>query len=263
MERANSRHPRYGASLGLIATLACLLVAQPSAFGQTKLSDQVKSWRLTEEGVRIDLDLERLRGVVAAELPRLVQQSAGNMFRDLTWGNFRFSNLRPDLDRVEIQATANPHELAVTLQLGIQADRERLRWRWRGFHSRLEWTPDGTKRVASITCRGRIRLAVSADSEVIVSVMADSLAGEILLRPVRGASIGKNLHGRSVSERRIPLLNDLFGGRLEGVRITGMRIVEVTGSLAVIDVLVEATPAPDSDVENDDARNVQQSESGK
>ena len=234
----------------LVAASVALVVAQSVA---AQLPDVgVKDYQFVDDGLRVSYDLEIFRARLATEVPNLARKAAGESFQGFPWGNFRFSNLRLQIDRVDFATSDKPDEIRATIHGGVEADREKLAVRFRGIKSGLDWQGDGTKRVADFTLHGRIAMTVTPGGELIVRGLADTLLIESLLRPIHGASVPLSTEGRQLFENKSSPLKNL--GLVRGVRLKGIRVVEVGTNTAVVDVLVDvegtpkdvnAEPAPD------------------
>lgn len=129
---------------------------------------------------------EALASQVATAMPMLAEQLPARF----DWGNFRFSNLRPVYDGLSV-SISGPRQLALGIRFHVDADRERLVWRWRGFHSGFVWQGDGFKNVASATLDAKLDWTMTSTLQAApatFSVRAESLGATFHLRPFNGAT---------------------------------------------------------------------------
>lgn len=225
--------------------LAAMAVASVGVLSLSDANAQpvtVRSLTVSGDDARASLEigLGSLREAVREQGPRALRDARPDLFQGFEWGNFRFSNLRVVVSGVE-SAVAGPNELRVTVRAVVHADRERLEIRWRGIHSRTEWTPNGERDIADLTAIGRITVAFDTGPVARLDVLLDSASGTWQLNPVRGLQLGTSFGGRSIHQRQERIT---LPGLVPDVAVPEFRLTGVAGDQATAEALLRAPAGP-------------------
>ncbi len=181
-----------------------------------------------QSGVELTLSAEESRKLIGAQAPSFKRKLPSELRNGFTWFNFRFSDTRLSVERVTFAASPSPTRLNFTVYGKLDAKRERKRIRWRGLRTRVEWTPDGRKRLFDLKITGHLLLS-HAGNKVNMAMRADRLHWKFLLRPGKGLAGSKAIR-RLIRKEEVQL--DVL--RQLGATVKGVRVQRANNKQAVI-----------------------------
>lgn len=226
-------------ALTLVGLTSRPVIAEP------KLPAPVTGWALVADGIELTIDANATRDLVRQHLPEIHKRAPADVRQGFEWFNFRFSNLRLVVDSVSFNQSAQPKQLGLIIHGGVEADREKKRWVWRGIRSGIRWTPDGGKRVFDLAIHGHLDVSIEKRDCVSFRLIAESVTWKFNLRPFREKSGTASLRSSVLHQEQlvVPGLADI------GVTVANARVTKASSNMAeiIIELAQVASTIPNPD----------------